>query len=168
MPTANAVSINPVVVSRYLSCLQQQESWVRDPALHMTEWVFTYEEATAAQDVPTLIALLHPMHYVKGDGSNIASALTPPHIRAEPKIRIPHARGCQISDLVSGIHCGRLATQVDHKFPFALGGANLAENYVFLCAICNQMKSTSVLHFDWQSLPEWAELRLNQLHLCKT
>lgn len=157
-----------ISVSRFLAWTQEQDEWPPEPGERVTRWVFGYQEALERDDNPMLMSLLHPRHYMDGRGQDVAKLLVPKHARGGVGIDIPIGVQCQVGHIVSGLDCRRVADQVDHRFPFSLGGANTPDNYVFLCEVCNQMKSTSVLHFGWDELPRWASVRLQQLHRLKT
>ena len=110
--------------------------------------------------------------FVEADTAT-AYALIHQHVASVPKARWDQQRGprqfaaarrpagvgCQ-SVLVWGyecpIHASASDLELDHGWPFALGGQSAPSNGVWLCRLHNRAKSHDVHNYDWPMLwPSW-------------
>jgi len=56
--------------------------------------------------------------------------------------------------------CKSSELELDHAWPFALGGRSVPENAIWLCSIHNRAKSSDVHCYHWKdgAVPSWVEL----------
>ncbi len=97
-----------------------------------------------------------PPAEVKSQDRQLVSRHIPQVLR--DRIWVRDQGQCQHRDLKTGMFCGsKQRLELDHKFPFALGGENLEENLQLRCRMHNQWRSdilfsrgrvSSKLHFS--------------------
>ena len=115
------------------------------------------------EDLPILLALVHPDFHYDRRGVNIGEHFEHPHSRRSfPKSKriVSH---CGISDLIEDALCPywrgeKLAS--DHLWPHSLGGATSTDNRLALCGTCNQQKSSSPLLYPGHWVPGWLRNRV--------
>jgi hypothetical protein len=123
-------------------------------------------------ELPTLLALVHPYFYYDSRGVEIGSKLVPPHNKRSFTDRKIRSQSCGIEILILGCKCpywsGHVLLEPDHLWPHSLGGATLEENRLSLCKQCNQHKSASPMLFPGNSVPNWLKDRVQQLYAFKS
>ena len=123
-------------------------------------------------DLPTLLALVHPDFYHDSRGLEIGSKLEPSHNKRVFTDRRIRPQSCGIEILIPGSKCpywsGHVLLEADHLWPHSLGGATLEENRLSLCKQCNEHKSASPMLFPGNSVPNWLKNRVKQLYVLKS
>ena len=64
---------------------------------------------------------------------------------------------CELGRLIHGADCPNIAVEMDHIFPYSLGGVTRDVNRADLCKSCNRGKSNTVVgYFPWDGkVPDW-------------
>ncbi len=124
-------------------------------------WLERHVAATVGSDSATSYALIHPtvapvptMRWEEHRGR-----------RAFASARRPAGGKCQ-SLLVWGYECPLRSPvaelEMDHAWPFSLGGQSVPSNGVLLCRLHNRAKSHDVHNYDWPEMwPSWLLLMLS-------
>lgn len=119
-------------------------------------WLTLYNTAKSESDLPLALSLIHPLvvPIPPADWARIRGSRQFPYA--------PRRRSQQCwARLVWGYECPyQNAINIDHAWPFALGGRSTADNGVFLCEIHNRAKSDDVHAYQWDSdlWPSWLTL----------
>src|SRR5690606_19983420 len=62
------------------------------------------------------------------------------------------------------VHATAAELELDHGWPFALGGRSVPSNGVWLCTLHNRAKSHDVHNFEWpEILPSWLMMMLDAI-----
>jgi hypothetical protein len=98
-----------------------------------------------ACDLPESLVLLHPM-WLEGTG------FEPPSRRSRRFTIGASPSDTCASRLLWGYDCptGFSELQVDHRFPFSLGGPTLPENASYLCGTHNYAKAHDIHVLPWE------------------
>ena len=122
------------------------------------------------EKIPIYLALIHPFFYTNADGNNISESLHPPHPRnSKPSLPTENRHHiCQISTLLPSAVCPwrnvPTTIELDHKWPYSLGGPSTLDNRLELCKDCNKNKSSSFnLYPTNRGIPRWLSDRVQQL-----
>lgn len=69
---------------------------------------------------------------------------------------------CELGKLVTGANCPNKAKEMDHIWPYSLGGISEDRNRADLCEYCNRGKSNAIVgYFPWDlETPEWVLERI--------
>jgi len=140
-----------------------------NPSIQCDEWLNLYSNLKPDntlwddEDLPILLALVHPDFYYDRRGVNFGEDFEYRHsIRSYPKSK-RIVGNCGISNLIKGATCPywhgeKLAS--DHLWPHSLGGATSEDNRYSLCSTCNEQKSSSPLLFPGDWVPGWLRNRI--------
>lgn len=126
------------------------------------KWLDQYQTALALNDLAAAFSLIHP------EVAPLTDARWRHHRgpRSFPALRRPSGIKCE-SMLVWGYTCpvGASAAELelDHGWPFALGGRSEPSNGVWLCMLHNRAKSHDVHNYQWPD--EWPSWLLQMLAL---
>lgn len=127
-------------------------------------WLNTYKklmlnDGFSEENLPFLLALIHPDFYYKNNDSfseSIGWWKDGSFTRG-----ITETSKCEINK-ISHKECAfnkfpeiRGKCQADHFWPNSLGGPSILENRLIICKFHNAMKSNDILHFNWGKFPEW-------------
>ena len=146
--------IEPEEISRrYRAALTYARNVVRCEDIMPMVWLARCEKARGEGDLPLALALIHPR----------SAPLT--------EQRWKGLRGARFGFLYRSPYEHCMATQVwgyscplteealelDHAWPYALGGRSTSDNAVWLCKCHNRAKSSDVHCYHWSAgaLPEW-------------
>lgn len=134
-------------------------------------WYAEFKRVDAAQYsqslTPLMLALCHPDFRVVG-GSSFDQEI---HGRASRSFsnRVGRHERCQMEAL-SKVRCKfnefpdiRGRCEIDHMWPWALGGPTVLSNSIRLCRFHNATKSSGIEHFPWNGSLEWIPLTLQQV-----
>lgn len=124
-------------------------------------WEVRYADACARRSLPSALALINPLvtplsreEWAKCIGSRSFSVVRPRITRCA-------------SRLIWGYDCPRLhAThQIDHFWPYSLGGRSAVENGLWLCEVHNRAKSDDVHFYAWEEegFPSWLSITLSRI-----
>lgn len=140
---------------RHELALDYHRNVLRNEGIDARSWLDQYETAAALNDVAAAFSLIHP-HV-----SPISKQQWERHrgSRTFPTLRRPSGLKCE-SMLVWGYTCpmGTSAgdLELDHSWPFSLGGRSEASNGVWLCTLHNRAKSSDVHNYEWrEDWPSW-------------
>lgn len=150
---------------RYRLALAYHRYVCRTEGIDPRSWLEHHQTAIAENDVAGAFALIRqevaPLprdRWLRHLGSrNFATA------------RRPGGTTCQ-SYQVWGYSCPVNATaaelELDHAWPYSLGGRSVSSNGVWLCMLHNRAKSHDVHNFDWPEMwPSWLIMMLNSIRL---
>lgn len=118
-------------------------------------WLERSSAATAGHDTSTAYALIH----------RDVAPVTPERLRelqgqrAFASVRRLVGARCE-ANLVWGYDCPMHTPshelELDHSWPFALGGQSVPSNGIWLCKLHNRAKSHDIHNYDWPELwPSW-------------
>lgn len=111
--------------------------------------------------LPAKLVLLHPLWLEFGGETTARRA------RRSFGMRVPPSAHCE-SEQLWGYGCpfgSRAEIEVDHLFPWALGGPTIAENALFLCRHHNRAKGHDVHLIPWEQPGHfgWVDAELEQV-----
>jgi hypothetical protein len=129
------------------------EQVARYESVDANTWMQLSETAELSGDLPLALALLHrdvvPISREEWKGVRGGRGF-----RYSPS---PRYMSCA-SAVIWGYVCPyrREPLQLDHAWPYALGGPAVVDNAVWLCPIHNRAKSDDVHAYPWDSVwPSW-------------
>jgi hypothetical protein len=127
-------------------------------------WIERYQTAVALGDLAAAFSLIHRNVAPLSD-ERWGKHRGP---RVFPASRRPSGLKCQ-SILVWGYHCPLAVSgrelELDHSWPYSLGGRSEPSNGVWLCMLHNRAKSFDVHNFEWPD--DWPSWLLQMLALVR-
>lgn len=145
---------------RYGLALAYHDYVCRAEGMDARSWLEHYQTALAENDLAAAFGLIY--HQV----APISRSRWESHrgVRFFPTARRPGGTRCQ-SFLVWGyncpIHASAAELELDHSWPFALGGRSVPSNGIWLCKLHNRAKSHDVHNFEWPEVwPSWLMMML--------
>ena len=150
------------------------ESYRNDPPeVHNNVWLTKFDWASTLveeEKIAIFLALIHPLFYTNPDGHNISENLYPPHPRnTKPSLPTDNRYHiCQLNVLLPDAVCPwrnvPTTIELDHKWPYSLGGPSTLDNRLELCRECNKNKSSSFNLYPTNGrIPRWLSDRVQQL-----
>lgn len=119
------------------------------------DWGELRTSALAEQDLPTAMALIHPVHWTDHvEGKELQGP------RGFEVRELLGSRSCNAADYW-GVTCSRKPPKfkivADHAWPYSLGGPTVPENIRWLCSMHNAAKSSDIHLYPWEaaSWPTW-------------
>ena len=146
-------------------------------AEHADLWIQKRERALDSDPnirIAIMLALNHPRFHIDRMGRNVGNHIVPPHPESKPRFPDDFAKSyrCGIELLEHTGICpyttDNCPTELDHTWPYELGGPSTITNLTELCAKCNQNKSNSYWLFPIPDRLNWLEDRMNTLYRFKT
>ena len=172
--------LTPKQIEIYTRVLQDLIYSVRNdaPEVHNSVWLTKYDWAFSVDEeekIAIFLALVHPDFYKNQQGNNISNYLHPPHPPAEKKPSLPEDNRnfiCQLNVLLPNAVCPwrdvGVTIDLDHKWPYSLGGTSTLDNRLELCSNCNINKSSSFhLYPTNRGIPTWLSDRVQELNTIK-
>ena len=172
------VSCDHQSASRYLQVLFEIKRSMLNhcPIQQDQQWLSSYNDIISrgmeSNNLPDLLALIHPDFYTKGGKSIEAQLSWKSHNKFVSGIT--KTDPCQAKEY-TGVPCIfnvipdiRGKCQADHRWPNSLGGPSILDNRLILCRYHNGMKSNDISHFKWQNLPNWFSNYLGKLYRLKS
>jgi len=174
------LSLTPEQISLYTKVLQELIESTRNdpPEVHNNTWLSKHDWGTILNEdkkIPIFLALVHPDFYKDPQGNNISLHLEPPHPPSDKKPKLPEDNRefiCQLNVLLPEAVCPwknvGVTIDLDHKWPYSLGGPSELDNRLELCSNCNRHKSSSFnLYPTNRGIPTWLSDRVEQLDQIK-
>lgn len=125
-------------------------------------WFQHYERFQKAMlSVGEAFALIHPRHFE--DAEHSQKELQGPRAFSRPVSTCAHT--CS-SKLLWGYLCpiSSEASDVDHLWPYSLGGPTQPGNAVYLCKHHNQLKGADIHFYPFEEgLPNWFKKHVNRI-----
>ena len=169
-------SLTPEQIAVYTRVLQDLIFSVRNdpPEVHNSVWLTKHDWASTLDvevKIAIFLALVHPNFYKDQQGNNISMYLLPQHPPSDRKPNLPDdSRNfiCQLNVLLPEAVCPWRyvgpTIELDHKWPYSLGGTSTLDNRLELCRNCNSHKSSSFhLYPTNRGIPTWLSDRVQQL-----
>lgn len=158
---------------KYISCLLELKLAMLNMAPQVQDAIWlesfkkSYENGPSRDNLPILLALIHPDFYMKGEvhlGRDLGWSNNPNFSAG-----ILTTDRCQ-SHEYTGVPCAfnnhpsiRGKCQADHRWPSSLGGPSTIENRLLLCKYHNSMKSNEISHYSWNHVPIWLDGYIRKL-----
>lgn len=121
-------------------------------------WKIRHMDARALRSLPEALALINPIvaPISRDDWTRCVGPRSFNIVR-------PRSTHCA-SRVVWGYECPqvRVGHQIDHFWPYSLGGRSVVENGLWLCEIHNRAKSDDVHFYAWEEgrFPSWLSITL--------
>ena len=145
-------------------------------AHHADLWLQKKERALDSESnirIAIMLALNHPRFHIDRLGRHVGNHVVPPHPKLRPNFPDNFAKSyrCGLELLEHTGMCpytvDNCPTELDHTWPYELGGPSTITNMTELCTKCNQNKANSYWLFPIPEHLDWLEDRINSLYRFK-
>lgn len=145
---------------RFSLALEYHRQVEKLTGVHSDVWLDLVNSAAARPAIALTMSLIHP-HVVPLRRQRWLERRGGREFRLRPRM----GRNCWAFQ-VWGYECpyNRGPLELDHAWPYALGGQSVPENALWLCKIHNAAKSSDVHCYHWKedSVPSWVEMLIDR------
>ena len=138
---------NYIAVANYLQALDRSLS---------IGWKEFYRQRSGS--IYESLALLHPWHYDEIDlPEHLTQSSIQVNIQGNRNFKAGKIGSHCHSSLLWGYECELdVVLQMDHLFPYSLGGPTISGNMLTLCKYHNMVKSSDIHCYPWGQFDKWA------------